>query len=155
MFNFITLLKNIKYLCSTNLREQEKEQMYQTLLRTIDLYKYEIREDEFLENDIRVLEYTSTLELLEKHPKSFCRLGDGEIALINGHSISFQDYDKRLADYLLKILKAKDDRFYIGLNYNYFHSTQNMNDYNRKFYLVEVKPIRDFIIKNWYTLFVE
>ena len=145
----ITMLKNIKFLFNVNLAENNNEIMYQTQLRVLDLYKYEIKEDEqFLTNDIKVLNNEETVDLLMNRPKSFCRLGDGEIELIKGNSIPFQKKDQRLSQYLLNILKAEDTWFYIGINYRYFHSTRNLNETNRRFYLTAVKKYRDFIIEN-------
>lgn len=123
--------------------------MYQTLLRAEDLYVYELLDKDFLEEKkLQVLDYEKTISLLLEKPQSFCRIGDGEIDLIQGRSISFQEYDINLAEILKEILKIKCENLYVGINYNYFHSSKMLNDYNRKFYLTSVKPYRDFLNEN-------
>lgn len=142
----INVLRNIKYLTRVALADRDGEQMFQTLLRAEDLYIYEMQ-DLGKQNIMQVLDYEETVSLLVNKPKSFCRFGDGEIVLMNGQSISFQEYDSELAEGLKKILSDNDKTMYVGINYNYFHSTRQLNEFNRKFYLTEVKPYRDFLNK--------
>ena len=144
----LNILRNIKYLTQVSLAERDREQMFQTLLRAEDLYIYEMQD---LENKdtLQVLDYEETVSLLVNNPQSFCRFGDGEIVLMKGESIPFQEYDAELAEGLKKILSDNDNNktMYVGINYNYFHSTRQLNEFNRKFYLTEVKPYRDFLNK--------
>ena len=88
--------------------------MYQTLLRAEDLYVYELLDKDFLEEKkLQVLDYEKTISLLLEKPQSFCRIGDGEIDLIQGRSISFQEYDINLAEILKEILKIKCENLYV------------------------------------------
>lgn len=119
------------------------------LEQTKDICRYEVLDANINNNDymLDVLDYDDTVELLSKYPKSFCRFGDGEIELIEGRKIPFQKYDKRLADMLLEILTTNNDNCYVGINYNYFHSTDKLNRLNKKFYLTQVKKYREFLLK--------
>lgn len=143
------IIKNIIFLSKNSLIEQERELIYEVLKKTEDFYKYEILDGKIEGKDIlKILNYEDTIDLLLNEPKSFCRFGDGEIDLIQGKSLPFQKYDKKLADMLLEILQSKAETCYVGINYNYFHSTKQMNDFNRKFYLLDAKRYRDFLIEN-------
>ena len=140
------LLSNIKYLTKISLSNNETEQMYQTLLRVEDFYLYELSETDFVNHEkLQVLDYDKTVQLMIDCPKSFCRFGDGEIDLIQGKDIPFQKYEEKLSDILLTLLSSNIPDIYIGINYNYFNSTKNLNEFNRKFYLTSVKPYRDFL----------
>lgn len=70
---------------------------------------------------IRILNTDETLSLLEKEKISFLRYGDGEIAIMQGHSIPFQEYDARLAKRLRKLLRTDMDGLKIGIPYYYTH----------------------------------
>ena len=36
---------------------------------------------------------------------------------------------------------------YVGVNYNYFNSTNNLNDYNRRFYIKNIKILRESFLQ--------
>lgn len=65
---------------------------------------------------------------------------------MQGKNIVFQDYDTKLAEKLKSALISKSGEMYIGLNYNFFHNTRNFSEYTRKFYLIDVKRYRDFLL---------
>ena len=100
----INLLKNIKFLSEQPLYQEFDSRMYETLLHAEDMYKYERWGEQEDINTLDILNYSDTLDLLTNSPASFCRLGDGEINLIQGKSIPFQEYDEKLADILFDIL---------------------------------------------------
>lgn len=139
------LWSNIKYLMLYSLRERERELMYDGLNRVEDIYNYEIK-DGNVENTLNILDVEQTLDLLLSKPKSFCRFGDGEIDIIQGRNIAFQVYDIKLAEKLKSILMSESCDLYIGLNYNLFHNTRNFSEYTRKFYLIDVKKYRDYLL---------
>ena len=150
MNKIITLLKNIKYLMNHSLNEEKKDIIYNTLIRLDDYYKYEILDDMEYINNMPVLDvynYDETINLLLNKPKSFCRFGDGEIELIEGKGIPFQEYNEVLGRRLKNILHTYYRDMYVGINYNYFHNTRNMNELNRKFYLYDVKVYREKLLK--------
>ena len=63
-----------------------------------------------------------TLTLLEQDKVSFLRYGDGEIAIMQGNSIPFQEYDERLAKRLRKLLRTDVEGLKIGIPYYYLNS---------------------------------
>lgn len=143
------LLKNIKYLCTHNVREEILNSQYDTLLSVEDYCNYEADENYIpLSERLKIFDYSQTINILLNDPKSFCRFGDGEIELICGNSIPFQTYNEKLANILLNILKDDETDLYVGINYNYFHSTKILNDYNRKFYMLNVRKYRNFLLEN-------
>lgn len=137
-----TLLKNIRFLCKKNLNNLS----YETLLKVEEMIEY--GELTCANNIPNILDYSETLDLLLKEPKSFCRIGDGEINIIVGQSIPFQKYDKRLADYLKKIIEYDINECYVGINYNYFHSIKNLNDFNKRFYLLNITKYRKYLLEH-------
>lgn len=82
---------------------------------------------------LKMLNTEETLELLEKEPISFLRYGDGEIAIMRGDSIPFQEYDERLAKRLRKLLQMDKSGLRIGIPYYYIHPVKNLNDFTARF----------------------
>lgn len=78
---------------------------------------------------LNILDTEGTLNLMEKEQFSFLRYGDGEIAIINGESIPFQEYDEKLAKRLKQLLRADKDGLCIGIPYYYMHPDKNLNDF--------------------------
>ena len=148
-YNIFTLLKNIKFLLSHNIKEEFRNQKYDMFLNFEDYCDFEMKENQIEEeNRLHILNYEETIITLLSCPKSFCRFGDGEIEIMQGKSIPFQKYDKRLADIMLTILSDFETDMYVGINYNYFHSSKMLNDYNRKFYLLDARKYRHFLLDN-------
>ena len=139
------LWSNIRYLMLYSLRERERTLLYDGLNRVEDIYKYEIKNGD-VEETLDILNYDQTIDLLLENPKSFCRFGDGEIDIIQGRNIAFQEYNSKLARELENILKSDKEELYIGINYNLFHSSKNFSEYTRKFYLIDVKKYRDYLL---------
>lgn len=141
-------LRNIKFLLRYSLEEREIENRFQTLLYAEDMCRYEVLDPDDEVVIPKILSPEKTLKLLLEQPKSFARFGDGEVALIRGESISFQEYDPKLADAMMEIIGSDSDDLYVGINYGYFHTSRHMNLFNRKFYMLNIKTIRDFLSKN-------
>lgn len=98
-------------------------------------------------NKIDILTTQQTLELLEKEKFSFLRFGDGEIAIIKGKPIPFQEYNPDLAQRLSELLKVKDDKLKIGIPYYYMTPVENLNDFTKGFARA-LPSQRSFLIKN-------
>ncbi len=96
---------------------------------------------------LNILNTDETLALLEKEKVSFLRFGDGEIALMQGGSIPFQEYDPRLARRLKKLLTTNIDGLRIGLPYYYMHPVKHLNDFTAKF-ARSLAAQRRFLCKN-------
>lgn len=96
---------------------------------------------------LNILNTDETLSLLEKEKISFLRYGDGEIAIMRGESIPFQEYDVRLAKRLKKILKADIEGLRIGIPYYYTHPVGSLNDFTAKF-AKSLAMQRKFLLRN-------
>lgn len=147
-YSLLRFLRNIKFLMRYSLEEREIENKFQTLLCAEDMCRYEVLDPDDEIAIPRILSPKKTLELLSEHPKSFARFGDGEVAIIRGESISFQEYEPRLADAMSEIISSDSNDLYVGINYSYFHTSRHMNLFNRRFYMLNVKPIRNFLLQN-------
>lgn len=82
---------------------------------------------------LHILDTDKTLSLIEKEKISFLRYGDGEIALMQGNSIPFQEYDPKLAKRLRKLLRTDIDGLRIGIPYYYMHPVKQLNDFTATF----------------------
>lgn len=138
------ILRNVKYLIDNSLENKEKEIIWETIKRVEEVYEYNIKKEA---SKIIILNENDTLDLLIKSPKSFCRFGDGEINLIEGKSIPFQQYDKNLADKMLKILKNDIPNLYVGLGYKYYHFDLSSieNEFINRFLVIEGYHFRKFM----------
>lgn len=89
----------------------------------------------------------ATAEYLKDNTVCFCRFGDGEISIMEGDSIAFQQYDAELARRLKEIIPKNEPGLKIGINYLYFHPRDTVNPYTQKFLDAMAKQ-RKFMIKN-------
>ena len=99
------------------------------------------------EQKLSILNTDETLSLLEKEQFSFLRYGDGEIAIMQGKSIPFQEYNVELAQKLREMLVTKGSGIKIGIPYYYIHPLNSLNDFTKKF--ARALPAqRRFLCKN-------
>lgn len=82
---------------------------------------------------LHILNTDETLTLMENEKISFLRFGDGEIAIMKGESIPFQEYDAKLAKRLRKLLRTNLDGLKIGIPYYYMHPVNRLNDFTAGF----------------------
>ena len=82
---------------------------------------------------LHILNTDETLTLMENEKISFLRFGDGEIAIMRGESIPFQEYDAKLAKRLRKLLRTNLDGLKIGIPYYYMHPVNRLNDFTAGF----------------------
>lgn len=59
--------------------------------------------------NIKVLGILDTLNYVMTHSSSVARFGDGEMDIITGHSIPYQDYDENLANELKDIISSESN----------------------------------------------
>lgn len=59
--------------------------------------------------DVKVLGILDTLNYVMAHNSSVARFGDGEMDIITGHSIPYQDYDENLANELKNIISSESN----------------------------------------------
>lgn len=68
-----------------------------------------------IKNKLHVKSIDETIDTLIHTDRSFVRFGDGEIRMIEGNAISFQDYDRELADRLYELLQYKQENVMVGI----------------------------------------
>ena len=114
------------------------------------VYRY-LEKREYLngkyENKLNILNTEETLTALEKDSFSFLRYGDGEIAIMNGCGIPFQEADERLAIRLRKLLVSNEKGLKIGIPYYYMHPQKNLNGFVKNF-TYSLAMQRKYLIKN-------
>lgn len=64
---------------------------------------------------LRVVDERETLRVLCDRRASLARYGDGELEIIIGRDIHFQEYDPRLARRLREVLRATSAKFLVGI----------------------------------------
>lgn len=96
----------------------------------------------------KVFTREESLRILQSEPKSFARFGDGEIAIMQGKNIPFQDYDSILAEKMFNVLKTKREDLYVGINDNYFHAiSPDAPKLERVFLRIAAPELRKFFMK--------
>ena len=96
---------------------------------------------------INILSPKETEQFLVSFDGSFCRFGDGEIAIMQGEDIAFQKYDSMLAERLKGILSTKENGLAIGVNYVYLNPVNDVNNYTQSF-LDSMAMQRRFMLNN-------
>lgn len=134
------IYNNAKFLIKYDLMEEK----YKIKDETIEDCIYEFEEQKKLLVFLNVLDETETVDLLAREPKSFARYGDGEVDVMKGKSVPFQNYDADLAYKMKEQLIRKRDDLYIGLNSSYFQSPIKYSERNRKFYRLYGTPLRRY-----------
>lgn len=93
----VSSVKNVQYLINNG---------YFTKKLFVDsLMKLNSNEENRL--DVKVLGILDTLNYVMAHNSSVARFGDGEMDIITGHSIPYQDYDENLANELKNIISSE------------------------------------------------
>ena len=141
---------NIKLLMTVPIQEKDAQNILQTLTLVEDKYYYELMDTTPFKP--KILDVPSGIEELIASGKSFCRLGDGEVKLINGKSLDFQRYDRALAEKLLQILKDEAADCYVGIPRYYWYIRddieRNANPYHKRYYTFQIPPIRKFFAEH-------
>lgn len=95
----LSSVKNVQYLINNG---------YFTKKLFVDsLMKLNSNEENGL--DVKVLGILDTLNYVMAHSSSVARFGDGEMDIITGHSIPYQDYDENLANELKEIISSESN----------------------------------------------
>lgn len=144
-WNTRRFLRNIRFLIENDVNEA----FFAVKDETIEDCVFELDElkEFYLSCVPRILDRSESLELLESHPKSFARFGDGEVDIMQGKDIAFQKYDPLLAEKMLKVLKTKRDDLYVGINRIYYHTVHPLsNERQRQYYRGNSARFRKFFI---------
>lgn len=120
MKKIIQFFHNLSYLSRFNIKTQLLHNpmfntSYQDLIQNILYY---IPTSALARPHIHTAE--ETVHMLQNTTMSFARFGDGELELIEGNSIPFQEYSPELSAKLKQIITADLPQLAIGINYDYF-----------------------------------
>lgn len=140
------IYRNVQYLMFHRLEFEERNQDYRLKDEIMDDICYQLEDDRKTMKILDILDEEETIDLLLKCPKSYCRMGDGEINLMNGIDQPFQNYDSRLAQKLMTILQNEQKDMYIGIPRAYFHGMSGWSEENRRFYRLNGTSFRRFLL---------
>ncbi|MCT8389091.1 SP_1767 family glycosyltransferase [Leuconostoc holzapfelii] len=87
---------------------------------------------------LNVLTTTQSLSFIMRHHASVARFGDGEIDLIAGASIPYQDYDPTLAARLRTLLETPSTPQLLICMPDVFHDTERYNQFAQDFWQAHV-----------------
>lgn len=150
MNGFVQLIRNLCYLSKFSLKEEflNGPRKYEDVLEDLTF--------RFPCKDIRrpkIFTPKETAKALVESNLSFARFGDGEISLIEGCSIPFQEYNKTLAKRLKEVLTTYEEGFAVGINYWYFNynDLNSLDNQSRKFAIYAMPKYRKKLLKyiNW------
>ncbi|HFU4203503.1 TPA: SP_1767 family glycosyltransferase [Streptococcus suis] len=104
--------------------------------------------------DIRVLPILDSLRFIQENRASVARFGDGEIDVMTGHSIPYQDYDEDLAQALLEILHLQSSEDFLVCLPDVFEGMERYNQNAQLFWRSHFDKYSDFYKTNcqsdWY-----
>lgn len=83
---------------------------------------------------IKVLPIDETLRYIQEHGCSVARFGDGEMDIIAGNSIPYQDYDASLAAELRQILSLSSSPDFMVCLSDVFEKQERYNDFSMTFW---------------------
>lgn len=129
----INLIKNIKFLCEHNLRQQREDDIVYLTNKILNdgIIEYGLQLPGY--NNEHVLNKFDSIRKVLQSAKSFVRLGDGEIGIMQGVDQPFQKYDPEIQTVLLDLLKGKYPNILVGLNNNYYTPGYLLNSpYDRR-----------------------
>ena len=111
------LFKNLRYISKVDLRKNRLLELSAEELLVNMLY--------YVPNSSvprpNVLDADQTIDMLCKTKKSLARFGDGEILIMGGKNIPFQQYDEKLAMRMRDILLNDNAKLMVGINHWYFY----------------------------------
>lgn len=112
--------------------------------REIETIKY--KKNKFA-NELQIRNIEQSLQYIEQNKVSFYRYGDGEIALMMGEGIPFQQADERLQKRLIELLTVKETGVEVAIPYYYFNYEQGLIDIVEQF-AYAMKYQRKFLVKH-------
>lgn len=130
-----TLVRNITYLMKYSLWDQREEDIVYLTNKILDdgIYEYGLELPTY--RKLKILEKNDSIDAILQSNKSFVRMGDGEIRIMQGIDQPFQQYEPVIADTLVELLKNQRADILVGINRGYYipHFHAKREDYNRRF----------------------
>lgn len=110
-------------------------------------YVYEIKDIEDRAKVPKVHDPISTIKMLANSNRSFIRIGDGEIKILEGEDIPFQKATPSLSERLGQVVKSKESAIDLGFSWVYFHPDTVMQRYLRQYNWGYVRSHRHILLK--------
>lgn len=93
---------------------------------------------------VHIMDMRETLEYVRTRQISVARFGDGEVDLMTGHSIPYQDYDEELAERLKKIITLPDNEKLLVCLPDVFEGRERYTDECNAFWSGHLERYQDF-----------
>lgn len=93
---------------------------------------------------VNVMDMQETLKYIKTRQISVARFGDGEVDLMTGHSIPYQDYDEKLAKRLKRIITMPDNDKLLVCLPDVFEGRRRYNDACNFFWKQHLERYRNF-----------
>lgn len=115
-----TLLRNINYLTKISLWEQREKDIVYLSNKILDdgIYEYKLKFSDY--KKLKILNKKDSLNEILCSGKSFVRMSDGEIGLMQGINQPFQCYEPEIGKRLLELLKNQREDILVGINRDYY-----------------------------------
>lgn len=102
--------------------------------------------DKMANSKIKILGIEDSLNKIMKEKQSICRFGDGELDIILGRRLGFQEYNSKLSKMLEDILTTKQSFCLVGVP-DAINNFDNITDDSRKFWVDNMLRVRDIWLK--------
>ena len=97
-------------------------------------------------NPINILDIETSLKKIKDERKSISRFGDGELDLIIGRDLKFQEHNEQLSKRLEEILKSKQDFCMIGIP-DVINGFYNLTEESEEFWIRNMERTRNTWLK--------
>lgn len=110
------------------------------------LERKENLQKEMEKNPINILDIETSLKKIKDERKSISRFGDGELDLIIGRDLKFQEHNEQLSKRLEEILKSKQDFCMIGIP-DVINGFYNLTEESEEFWIRNMERTRNTWLK--------
>lgn len=101
---------------------------------------------EMSNSKIEILGVEDSLNKIKREKKSICRFGDGELDIILGRKLGFQEYSSELAKMLEEILKTNQNFCLVGVP-DAINNFDNITEESENFWVDNMLRVRDTWLK--------
>ena len=123
--------KNIRFLFKNKLKDLSEGRLSERAERLLAI---KLMREMAKFKQPNILSYEDSIEYIVKDKLSVSRFGDGEITLMSGLNIPFQDYSEELVQRLNSIIHTEEKGFAIGIPKAHFdYSLMGLNPIGEKF----------------------
>lgn len=134
----------IKRFCKTPCSASPFGSSFDLLLEEL---KYELHDEITSLEKPLVKSVYDTIDDIIATRASLCRFGDGELRLIEGHSLEFQQASPLLSERLVEVLSSCDDRVFIAVPRLLFGSKAGVIELSKSFWRLNGQRYRKILAK--------